>query len=144
VCRDRSMWVEKRLCCEGRDGGSVKGERGIYIYLCVCGGTVTYVFTESLPDASQRGRGDKVLKPLPASSDWGDCAHDSLSRGPQSVDQLNKVWRMCLAIPSPLLSIRSSKKCGARIPVRWERDKDIMPNLGEAEIFASLLTFQPE
>jgi len=36
VCRDRSMWVEKRLCCEGRDGGSVKGERGIYIYLCVC------------------------------------------------------------------------------------------------------------
>ena len=37
VCRDRSMWVEKRLCCEGRDGGSVKGERGISIYLCVCG-----------------------------------------------------------------------------------------------------------
>ena len=36
VCRDRSMWVEKRLCCEGRDGGSVKGERGICIYLCVC------------------------------------------------------------------------------------------------------------
>ena len=104
----------------------------------------TYVFTERLPDASQRGRGDKVLEPPPASSDWEDCAHDSLSRGPQSVDQLNKGWRMCLAIPSPLLSIRSSKKCGARIPVRWERDKDIMPNLGEAELFTSLLTFQPE
>ena len=27
---------------------------------------------------------------------------------------------------------------------KMERDKDIMPNLGEAEIFASLLTFQPE
>lgn len=35
VCRDRSMWVEKR-CGEGRDGGSVKEERGICIYLCVC------------------------------------------------------------------------------------------------------------